>query len=61
MTSEEILKMAKEAGLEGHPSERSMLFLHNFLRLERERISNELAKLPFGDTAASYAIYVRNL
>lgn len=36
-------------------------FANLVAQLERERIATSIEKLPFGDTAASFAIYVREL
>jgi hypothetical protein len=72
MTQQEIIEMAREAashGVEKHPSgEVTYVFynehLMNFAKLvaekERERISQKIAQLPFGDTAQSLSIWVKN-
>ncbi len=72
MTQDEIVEMAREAashGVEKHPSgEVTYVFynehLMNFAKLvaekERERISQKIAQLPFGDTAQSLSIWVKN-
>lgn len=72
MTQNEIIEMAREAashGVEKHPSgEVTYVFynehLMNFAKLvaekERERISQKIAQLPFGDTAQSLSIWVKN-
>jgi len=72
MTQDEIIEMARQAashGVENHRSgEVSFVFynehLMNFAKLvaeaEKERIANKIEKLPFGDTAQSFAIWVRN-
>jgi len=72
MTQDEIIEMAREAashGVEKHPSgEVTYVFynehLMNFAKLvaekERERISQKIAQLPFGDTAQSLSIWVKN-
>jgi len=36
-------------------------FANLVAQLERERIATNIERLPFGDTAASFAIYVREL
>jgi hypothetical protein len=36
-------------------------FANLVAQLERERIATSIERLPFGDTAASFAIYVREL
>lgn len=72
MTQDDIVEMARQAashGVENHRSgEVSFVFynehLMNFAKLiaqaERDRIANKIEKLPFGDTAQSFAIWVRN-
>lgn len=72
MTQDEIIEMAKQAashGVENHRSgEVSFVFynehLMNFAKLvaeaEKERIAKKIEQLPFGDTAQSFAIWVRN-
>ncbi len=72
MTQDEIIEMARQAashGVENHRSgEVSFVFynehLMNFAKLvaeaEKERIAKKIEQLPFGDTAQSFAIWVRN-
>lgn len=66
MTKEDIIHMAHNAGFE-HIAEADYWhpLFERFAALvassERERISKKLEQLPFGDTAASFAIYVREL
>ncbi len=72
MTQDEIVEMAREAashGVEKHPSGEVTYVLYNehlmnFAKLvaekERERISQKIAQLPFGDTAQSLSIWVKN-
>jgi len=72
MTKDEIIEMAKLAGLEMDNScvlspqilwyiyqEQLETFAKLVAQHERERIAKKLEQLPFGDTAASFAIYVR--
>ena len=59
MNREDIEQWTREAGgFDATPE-----FLAKFAALvasaERERIAKKLEQLPFGDTAASFAIYVR--
>jgi hypothetical protein len=72
MKQDEIIEMARESashGVENHRSgEVTYVFynehLMNFAKLvaekERERISQKIAQLPFGDTAQSLSIWVKN-
>ena len=61
MTREDIICMAQEAGLVGKPifTEGLEHFATLVASAERERIAKKLEQLPFGDTAASFSIYVR--
>lgn len=66
MNREDIIAMAREVGLphwyetEGVVNEALLIkFATLVAQLERERIAKKLEQLPFGDTAASFAIYVR--
>ena len=66
MNREDIIAMAREVGLphwyetEGVVNEALLIkFATLVAQLERERIAIKLEQLPFGDTAASFAIYVR--
>ena len=65
MTQDEIIEMAKEAGWpDSLVAPIIMAKLHDFAKLvaekERERISQKIAQLPFGDTAQSLSIWVKN-
>jgi len=65
MTQNEIIEMAKEAGWpDSLVAPIIMAKLHDFAKLvaekERERISQKIAQLPFGDTAQSLSIWVKN-
>jgi hypothetical protein len=60
MTQDEIIEMTRQAGgFDATPA-----FLERFAKLvaekERERISQKIAQLPFGDTAQSLSIWVKN-
>ena len=67
MTDDEIRELAKEAGFNwGFIKQEGLRdgmidFAHLVAQQERERIAKKLEQLPFGDTAASFAIYVREL
>jgi hypothetical protein len=62
-------QLAKQAGLiKRHDCEEWICntnhiesFFNLVTELERERIATSIERLPFGDTAASFAIYVREL
>jgi len=65
MTQQEIIDIAKEAGWpDSLVAPIIMAKLHDFAKLvaekERERISQKIAQLPFGDTAQSLSIWVKN-
>jgi len=66
MTQNEIIEMAKEAGnFKSHALPEPWIpFFVTFAKLvaekERERISQKIAQLPFGDTAQSFSIWVKN-
>lgn len=60
MKQDEIIEMTRQAGgFDATPA-----FLERFAKLvaekERERISQKIAQLPFGDTAQSLSIWVKN-
>ena len=72
MTTEDIIRMAREAKVGGSADPFTeaidwVIFtpfeLQRFTTLvaqqERERIAKKIEQLPFGDTSASFAIYVR--
>ena len=66
MNREEIIRMAREAGLVDNDFEPSEWCVHEYMAFaaliafaERERIAKKIEQLPFGDTSASFAIYVR--
>ncbi len=73
MTQQEIIETARQAGFainELHCSPPILTFvgqeeaMEAFAKLvaekERERISQKIAQLPFGDTAQSFSIWVKN-
>ncbi len=73
MTQDEIIETARQAGFainELHCSPPILTFvgqeeaMEAFAKLvaekERERISQKIAQLPFGDTAQSFSIWVKN-
>jgi hypothetical protein len=69
MTKDDVIRMATEAGLcstsngfvdwiDAGPSLHEMgLFADQIL----EEVAQEIAKLPFGDTASSFAVFVRQM
>lgn len=67
---EEIIEMAMQAGLySGNPrtpstgrmiEKRLEAFAKLVAEAEKERIAKKIEQLPFGDTAQSFAIWVRN-
>lgn len=67
MTKEDVIRMARESRLDvygiGSNHDTFMLILENFANLvarqERKRIATKIEQLPFGDTAASFSVYVR--
>ena len=63
MTIEGIIRMAKQAGFADEEIDTCQQILIHFATLfaqqENERIAQKIEQLPFGDTSASFAIYVR--
>ena len=69
MKLDELEKMAQQTAAYGvHPSgefiysfytEQLQAFAQLIAEHERERIAKKIEQLPFGDTSASFAIYVR--
>ena len=63
MTREDVIRIAKEVGFDDGEVDMCQLMLENFAYLvakqERERIATKIAQLPFGDTAASFSVYVK--
>jgi hypothetical protein len=66
MTQQEIIEMVKQSGLVFLLEAGFMCHqeVKDFAKLvaekERERISQKIAQLPFGDTAQSLSIWVKN-
>ena len=68
MKQDEIIEMARQAGFNLTGTRDiwcdSTFVLKAFAKLvaekERERISQKIAQLPFGDTAQSFSIWVKN-
>ena len=74
MTREDIIRMAREAKDRGSDDQDTeaidwVIFtpfeLERFValvaQLDRERIAKKIEQLPFGDTSASFAIFVREV
>jgi hypothetical protein len=63
MTREDIIRTALEVGFYDGEVNKCQLMLERFAYLiaqqERERIAKKIEQLPFGDTAASFGVYVR--
>ena len=63
MTREDVTRIALEVGFDDGEVNMCQLMLENFAYLvakkERERIATKIAQLPFGDTAASFSVYVK--
>ena len=63
MNREDVTRIALEVGFDDGEVNMCQLMLENFAYLvakqERERIATKIAQLPFGDTAASFSVYVR--
>ena len=63
MTREEVIRIALEVGFYDGEVDKCQLMLERFAYLvaqqERERIATKIAQLPFGDTAASFSVYVK--
>jgi hypothetical protein len=63
MTREDVIRIALEVGFFDGEVDKCQLMLERFAYLvaqqERERIAKKIAQLPFGDTAASFSVYVR--
>jgi len=70
MNREELIRMAREAGaihIHGKPNEFAIVgndsikaFAALVIEAERKRLATECAMLPFGDTAASFAVWIKN-
>ena len=59
MTDQEIISLAKAAGMTGEMSDNVLKFLRNLLQAEREQLASQIDRMPFGDTAASFSIWIR--
>ena len=63
MNKEDVTRIALEVGFDDGEVDMCQLMLENFAYLvakqERERIATKIAQLPFGDTAASFSVYVK--
>lgn len=59
MTQDQIIHMAKESGLAVTLS--SIDSIERFADQILEEVAQEIAKLPFGDTASSFAVFVRQM
>lgn len=68
MNQEDIVRMAEESGIvsEAYDAGFMNLFtakLERFAALvakaERERLASQIDRMPFGDTAASFSIWIR--
>lgn len=70
MTDDEIIRIGQEAGLlspDYKPSKREWPVINELARFaaliakaERDRIADQIDRMPFGDTAASFSIWVRD-
>ena len=66
MTQDEIIRMAVECQLlttsnrEGIYAQALVSFAKLVAEAEKEQIAKKIEQLPFGDTAQSFAIWVRN-
>jgi glycerol-3-phosphate responsive antiterminator len=64
MNREQIIQMAREQGLP--ETARDGVFIVNsddlgrILAAERKRLADKIEAMPFGDTAASFAVWIRN-
>jgi hypothetical protein len=61
MNREDVIKLAIENTISGLKFDEDGLLRFAYLvaQQERERIAKKIEQLPFGDTAASFAVYVR--
>ena len=63
MNREDVIRIALEVGFYDGEIDKCQLMLERFGYLiaqqERERIAKKIERLPFGDTAASFGVYVR--
>jgi hypothetical protein len=63
MTREDVVRISLEVGFYDGEVDKCQLMLERFAYLvaqqERERIAKKIEQLPFGDTAASFSVYVK--
>jgi hypothetical protein len=63
MNREDVIRIALEVGFYDGEVDKCQLMLERFAYLvakqERERIAQKIEQLPFGDTAASFGVYIR--
>ena len=63
MNREDVTRIALKVGFDDGEVDMCQLMLENFAYLiakqERERIATKIEQLPFGDTAASFSVYVK--
>jgi hypothetical protein len=63
MNREDVIRIALEVGFYDGEVDKCQLMLERFAYLvaqqERERIAKKIEQLPFGDTAASFSVYVK--
>lgn len=66
--TDELIEMARQAGYQhpdavGQCEDFAYFDIEAFAKLvaakERERIANQIDRMPFGDTAASFAVWIR--
>ena len=68
MDREDIIKLAREAGIDAVTSWKdpapAVELIERFAALvaaaEKNRLADAIEKMPFGDTASSFATFVRN-
>ena len=69
METDEVIEIAREAGMVqdgdmffspgGDDFDVHIAHLERFVDLVKERLAKKIEKLPFGDTAQSFAVWVR--
>jgi hypothetical protein len=66
MNKKQIIEMARQHGtpVQEQNSDVEYLFsvdqIERLLAAERKRLADKIALMPFGDTAASFAVWIRN-
>lgn len=66
MNREQIIQMARQHGtpVQEQNSDVQYLFsvdqIDRLLAAERNRLASRIEQMPFGDTAASFAVWIRN-